>query len=341
MLSSSLSGVDEITPFATWLLAFFLLCYIAYFAIDRISISIPDVKKILLLLLGICILDDIVTYLQYSGNELGIGLGMVFTTSQGDYLKNVAENLNRLNDIKIAMPGIFGHGAINGYMASTLGILSMFYVVGNGRKYWKIGILLYIISLIGAFCCQERSGFGLLIIFSFITVWKFSTNLFKYSILIFISLLLLAYYDSLVGIFSSQEMGRFTELTNFDEGRTTLVKNAFEFIQSHFLLGGDVLYTKSYGLTPHNVILHSIIYSGVIGALVVLYLTYYMLRDSYRILSGSKTGSLAYFFACALSIYILNGLFHSSSLVTGDVIIWILYATMLRSNQLEIKKFHL
>lgn len=337
LLSGASSGEDEIGPFATALLAYFLLCYVAFISVDKLINNESSVKKVLILLCGICFLNDIVTYLQYSGNELGIGLGMMFSTSEGDYLKNLAENLNRLDEIRTAMPGIFGHGAVNGYMTSTLGILSLYFFVGNGKKFWELGALLYIISLIGAFCCQERSGFGLLLLFSIFTFWKFSPRLFKFSIPIMVVIGGMAYYDNIVDLITSQEIGRYTELTKFDDTRKVLLNNAFEFISNHLLLGGDVLYRKLYGLTPHNVFLHAIIYSGLLGAVVVLYLTIYMLCDAYKTISYSKSGSLSYFFACALTIYLLNGIFHSSSLVTGDVIIWIIYACILRSNQI-IKK---
>jgi len=332
-LSGLSSGEDEIAPFVTSLLAYFLLCYVAFISIDRLVISESHVKKVLILLCGICFLNDIATYLQYTGNGLGIGLGMMFSTSEEDYLNIIAENLNRLDEIRNAMPGIFGHGAVNGYMTSSLGILSL-YFVRNGRKFSKLGVLLYIVSLVGAFCCQERSGFGLFLLFSMLTFWKFSSWLFKISFPVILFIGCIAYYDNLGALIVSQDLGRYTELTAFDDTRKSLVNNALEFISNHFLLGGDVLYSKLYGLTPHNVFLHALIYSGFLGAIIVLYLTIYMLIDAYKTISNSKSGTLAYFFACALTIYLLNGIFHSSSLVTGDVIIWIIYACMLRSNQI-------
>lgn len=339
LISGAHTGVDEISPFATRLLAYFLLCYIAYFAIDRIAVSKKDIKLILILLSAICALNDIVTYLQYIGNPTGVGLGMLFSTSESEYLKNIADNLYRHDEFKTAMPGIFGHGAVNGYMVSCLGILGMYFLNGNGRKYWIIGIILFALSLVGAFCCQERSGFGLLIMFALISVWKFSAKYLKYSVPLLLILLGLAYYENIAEWISSQDIGRFAELTNFDDTRTKLVRNAVEFILNHPLLGGDVLYGKIFGLTPHNVILHSFIYSGLIGAALILYLTFYMLADTYRTIKNSHTGTAAYFFACALAIFLLNGFFHSSSLITGDVIIWILYACMLRGNQLDKTRY--
>lgn len=88
-VSDNISVLDnEVSPFVTRLLAYFLLCYIAYFSIDRIAISANDIKKILILLCGICVIDDIATYLQYTGNVVGIGLGMMFSTSESDYFHN-------------------------------------------------------------------------------------------------------------------------------------------------------------------------------------------------------------------------------------------------------------
>lgn len=333
-LSDFFLGMDEIGPFNRALLAYFLVCYVAFISIDRIVYNESSVRNILILLCGICFLNDIVTYLQYSGNELGIGLGMMFSTTEGDYLMNIAENLNRLDEIRAAMSGIFGHGATNGYMTSTLGILSLYFFVGNGKRFWMLGALLYIVSLVGAFCCQERAGFGLLLLFSMLTFWKFSSRLLKFSIPAIIVIGSIAYYDHFVDLFSSLDIGRYAELTAFDDSRKRLINNSIQFISNHFLLGGDVLYRELYGLPPHNVFFHAIIYSGIFGGIVVLYLTAYMLYDAYKTISNSKSGTLSYFFACALTIYLLNGFLHSSSLITGDVMIWITYACMLRSNQI-------
>lgn len=334
IISGGITGVDEVFPLGIDLLAYFLLCYIAYFSIDKIVVNFTNIKAIFLLLCIICIINDIVTYLQYAGNELGIIMSMMFSAIEEDNFENIANNLDRIDDVQLAMPGIFGHGAVNGYMTSTLGILSMYYFVGNGKTHWKLGIILYFVSLVGVFCCQERSGFGLFLVFSLLTFWRFSSRLFKQSIPIVLFLGFVACYYFFSDLLFSQDIGRYTELTKIGDNRSKLITNALEFISNNLLLGGNVLYGNLYGLTPHNVILHALIYSGIFGALIVLYLTFYMLRDAYLTIRRSKTGTLAYFFACALTIYLLNGLFHSSSLVTGDIIIWILYSCMLRSNQL-------
>lgn len=334
LISGMNSGVDELTPFLTNLLAYFLLCYISYFAIFKFVSSMKDIKFILILLVGICVFNDIVTYLQYIGNPLGIRLGMIFYTSEGGYIANIAENIDRLQDMRAAMPGIFGHGAFNGYMTSSLGILSLYFCTGNGKKYWILGFVLFALALVGAFCCQERAGFGLLILFSLITFWKFSSKNNKFIIpIIFIGLIIFN-LNSILDLMQSQEMGRYAELTKFEDNRSRLVSNAIRFISSNFFIGGEVLYSKLYGVTPHNVILHAFIFSGLLGACVVLILTFYIIRNAYKTIINSHTASMVYFFACGLTIYLITGFFHSSSLITGDVCIWILYGCMLKGNQL-------
>lgn len=330
ILAESITGVDEIAPFLKRILAYFFICYVSYWAVDKIVISSKALLQILSLLVAICFLNDFATLLQYQGNPIGLTLGAIFSTSEGEYMENLVSNFDRLDELNMPMPGIFGHAAINGYMCSSLGILSLYFLIGSGRKYWIMGSILFLFALIGSFCCQERSGLGLLIIFSLYSLWKFNRKLFKYALPLCIFLGFIFFFNTIMTYITSDNLGRYSEMLTFESNRQHLIKNAIDFISRNYILGGEVSYGQQYGLVPHNFFLHAIIASGIIGALIVYYLFFYMLRDALRIIRKSKNGSTSYFYACGLSIYLLNGIFHTSSLISGDVLIWILYPLMLK-----------
>lgn len=337
ILSGGFSGMNELGPLIKRIFANYVVCIIVYYAIDAFVKTYRDLNKILILLISICLINDIATLLQYMGNPIGIAIGLLFTTNESEYFTRIADNLHRVTEMKAAMPGIFGHGAINGYMTASLGILSLYYLCKDTHNIGEkiLGIILYIFAAIGTFCCQERSGFGLFIMFSFLILWRFYGKLIKYLLPIIFIAAIIFIGKYFVVTDHIDNLGRYSNLLEFDDDRKDLLYNAIDFIQNNILLGGEMAYEHIYGLTPHNVLLHAFIYSGLIGAAIIIYLTFYMISQGCKIIFKPQQVRISYFFACSLLIYILNGFVHSASLITGEVIIWILYASMMKSYSLR------
>lgn len=130
---------------------------------------------------------------------------------------------------------------------------------------------------------------------------------------------------------------RLGRISDFEYGdvRGDLMSNAHEFIGDHLLFGGETLYTQQYGMTPHNFILHSLIFSGLIGSVIIIPLFIMMVIKSIRYIFASNFVISIYIFACATLIYHLNSLFHSNSLIIGDNILWLVFALLLRSVQIN------
>lgn len=333
MIVESTTGVRELEQFGIRLLSNFLVCFVAFFAVDRYVSSNKTLIGILLMFVCVDAINGIATYLQYIGNPVGLSFVGAFSTTKSEYVHFISDNMDRISEASLSLPGIFSSSVLNGYMSSTLGVMSLYYVVGNGRKYWIIGVIVYAVALIGSFCCQERSGFGLLLIFSIITLYKFTPRLFKYFFPILVLVGFFFVFEKISEIMTSDALGRISDMTTFEAARQRLVNNALSFIKSHFLWGGDVSYSIQYGLTPHNIFLHSMIYSGIFGAVTIIVLFCYLIYDASICIWKLKSGVVSYFFACALIIYMLNSVFHSASLITGEVAIWIMYACMIKGIQ--------
>ena len=336
LIAKIFSGPFEIDGFLKDLLAMHLISIISYIAIDLLVKNQKQVQIILILFISIGLLNSIISILQYNGNPTGFIIGQFFASSNMEYISDLETRFLTFPELQLgafAVPGIFGHGASNGGMNATLCILSLYFIFGREKRLWWVALIIFAISIVGNFVIQERSPMGLLAIFTSFIIWKYSSK----GLLIFLCIVggFMLFYFDVFSVLDPEKIGRFADITKFDSDRQRLVQNAIAFISDHWFLGGDYLYHQMYGLTPHNFILHAFIYSGLFGALTVFVLFIKIIIDAGRILICDKIGIPVFFFSCALIIFLANGFTHSSSLITGDNIIWLLYALILRDVQLE------
>lgn len=336
LIAKIFSGPFEIDGFFKDLFAMHLIAITSYIAIDLLVKHPKQIRAILILLIIIGLFNSIVSILQYNGNPSGFIIGQFFATSEIEYISNLETRFLVSSELQLgafAVPGIFGHGASNGGMNATLCILSLYFIFSKEKRLWWVALIIFAIGIAGSFVVQERSPMGLLAIFTLLTIWKYSSK--KVLIPLYAIGCFILFYFDLFSSLDPEKIGRFTDITKFDSERQQLVQNAIVFIADHWFLGGDYLYHQLYGMTPHNFILHALIYSGLVGALTVFALFIKIIIDAGRIFIYDKIGIPAFFFGCALVIFLANGFMHSSSLITGDNIIWLLYALMLRDVQLE------
>lgn len=340
LIAKVFSGPFEIDGYLKDLFAMHLIAIASYVAIDLLVKNRKQIRIILIVLIVIGVFNSIVSILQHNENSIGFLIGHFFSSSGAEYISDLETRLSLASGLELgafSVPGIFGHGANNGGMNATLCILSLYFIFGQEKRFWWIAIIGFTIGIVGSFVIQERSPMGLLALFTLFVVWKYSSRELLISLCILVCFVI--FYFDLFSFFDSDKIGRFADIIEFDDERKRLIQNAVSFISHHWFLGGDYLYHQMYGLTPHNFILHAFIYSGFFGALTVFVLFIKIIVDTGRILICDKIGIPAFFFGCALIIFLANGFTHSSSLITGDNIIWLLYALTLRDMQLK-KKTH-
>lgn len=329
------SNVDELSIFFKNILAFYFVGIIGYVGINYLLITKRDARNLVLFLTVLALANTFISYLQYKGNPLGVGFAIVLTSDPGEYVKKIQENLDRVSDLNLALPGIFGHGVINGYYEACFAMISLYYFFINQGINKFVAIVTFLLLLYGSFIIQERSPMGLLLIFSMFAFWKYDRKNFTIIALIGVIVVIVA-LPTITAMLASDDMGRYAKMFELGSKREHLIDNALLFISDHLLLGGEIHYGKIYGLVPHNFALHAFIVGGLVGAIFVFYLFCYIFKDIYYTMKWAKNLQLSYFFASALSIYLLNGFFHTSSLLTGDIMIWVLYAAMLRCRQLKV-----
>lgn len=320
-----------IDTFIKNIFGFYLVAIISYVAVDFFVKKQSDIKKIVTVLTIIGVFNAWVSILQAMGNPLGFSLGSFFSTVSDTYLAKTIDMLevNGYDMADVVVPGIFGHGATNGIMNSMLGILPLYFLSDKNKFMRVVGLFSTLYILIGGFYIQERSGFGLLIVANLYALWK----LFPHKYIILICLILFCMYI-FGGNINFDRLGRISDF-EYGDVRGDLMSNAHEFIGDHLLFGGETLYTQQYGMTPHNFILHSLIFSGLIGSVIIIPLFIMMVIKSIRYIFASNFVISIYIFACATLIYHLNSLFHSNSLIIGDNILWLVFALLLRSVQIN------
>lgn len=332
------TGVDETQVFFKRLLSLYLVGIVGYYGIAYIATTRTLLLQIFTILVIIGCVNAIASYLQYIGNPIGIRIALIFSSGEGDYMRAYLMLTESAQKAKFVVPGIFGHGAINGYMNSALGVLPIYYIFQRNSKLRLLGMISFLILVIGSYVTQERSGFGLLLLFSLYLFYKLTNGKIKYIFIFSLPFLLILFSENIIDFLYSNDFGRYSDFGEFED-RNKLIIDALSFIKNNWLFGGEEFYNSLGYVTPHNFFLHALIFSGILGLVAISLLFFKMLKDSYIVLKQvSNKKLISIYVASALSIYLLNGLFHSGSLITGDVLIWILYGSLLQSKRLECYK---
>lgn len=317
------------------LLIGYLLCIFSYCILGQMIKSLKVIKVLVYALIIVLIIDIAITLLQYYNISIGWTIWYIFnnaeTVKQSIAIEQLSFGAQELGNDKLFCPGLFPSIVYNGYMVSTLGILILYMISSTHRTFFRViyyGLLL--ITIFALLFIQQRAAFFLFIFLIFIVNYSKHKSL---TILCTV-LLILAYLSFNVGI-NEDTIGRLADTE--DSQRERLYQTGIEYILQNIIWGGRMRYAEINGLSAHNVIINSFLYGGFIGALLILTIFTRMSIKSLKIIKRNfkKKLSLSATLAYSLLIYNLISLTHNNSLLTGDPIIWILYALMLLSYKFE------
>jgi len=333
-IAKAFSGPFELEGYWKAVLSYHLVCMLCYVGVDLCVTTRDRIKSILTILIGICVLNSIVTLMQYNGNELGLLIGHAFSSTDVRSIEEISEildsNYSSDNVYRYVPPGIFLSGAGNGYVNAPLCILILFYYFKSRSYLSKIlYAICFVIGVVACFYIQERAAMASLLLGILFIGYKF---LSKKQIALIVAAGGISLLYASIGL-NENTLGRYVDMFELDATRQRLWNASIDFIADHWLWGGERLWHISY-ITPHNFVLHTLIYSGIFGAFVMFWLFIRIVRDAVKCL-WSKVPVPSLFLAVALLIFLSLGFTHSGSLTTGETLPWILYALMLRSRQLE------
>lgn len=334
-VSLTINGGLEVYGFWERLLAYYLVCVVAYYAVDYFVREPKHFDKIVFVLSMIIILDTTATILQYMNDPIGWGVGAIFS--------DVDEFADFLNDHESfvgvsKLPGIFGHPVNNGFFLSVTTVLLLSGIkVGKGKGKGKDIIIslyyiaVYLSSLAACLFLQQRSAFYLILLFTAYHYLKaFLTHPGRIIIpTLIVVVLLLIFLPDDIGSFDA---GRLTRTDN--TSRTGVWEWAFTVILQNPIFGNILQYNAAAEYSAHNVLIDSLIDAGIVGFIPMFILYMKTVLDSTRIMLRAKNNYLKVFSYSVLTCMGM-GMFHNTSYMTGDVIIFIVLALMFKAQKLS------
>ena len=323
-----LNGEFEEFEFIKKILAFNLVAIVSFLAIERIVNTSHQLRILIITLLSIILINNFITILQYNGNPIGWAIGYLFS----DIDKSVGKIYGHDSLLGMSVtPGIFGDVVKNALYIAVITPLGLSLI----KKGAKISTILYSLlvittSLVSAFMTQQRAAFAVVVFVIIIAVFM----LLKKHPVLLMSILSLVVLTLLISIDFTREvdLGRIAD--SDDSNRERLASQAIDFIASHPILGGPVSFLNKTGLPAHNLILDSLIYSGLLGFIVMMVLfiktTFNSCKNIKRGIRLKENSFLVVFSGIAVLSCMAYGFLHNTSFLSGEVIVFILLAIMLK-----------
>lgn len=309
------------------------LILISIFATIRVG---QYLSKIITLLGIICVFGATVTVLQFTGSSAGWGIWYTLNSTTGEAFLNMADAVNGTGqDVNAGAfcPGLTPTQVYNGYFLASLGFAPLYRFLSaeklTTKLIWGAGTALVIAAL---FCAQQRAAFFIFLFLMALMCYS------KYRLLTIITIVLAVITAGyFIATIPTDDFGRLFEFE--DHTREKIYSAGRDFISEHWMWGGRNLFIKEtpHGLTAHNILINAICYSGILGTLCILSIYIIMIWQSIKAIwnhLGHRFG-IPVVFACALLAYNLISVTHNNSLVTGEPILFIFYALLLRSLSIE------
>lgn len=314
------------------LLAYHLVAIVAFLSIERHVNTYLDLKRTIVLLTAIMLFNNITTILQYVGNDVGWSIGMLF----GDIHDNADFSSTHESLLGYSRtPGIFGNVVNNAFAIAVFGPLPLCLLNGRSNLFTKACVFSsFITALVACFMTQQRAAFYLFL--ACFAVYLFVEIRRNALLIVVIGICVLFVRDLDFGDFDA---GRLASAA--DDARSGLYKHAFAFIADHPVLGGPMSFQRIAGLSSHNVALDSWIFAGFLGFVTMMVLYFNTLRRGLKIFArGLKIdGQNRYMIFCATAVIsaMVYGFTHNTSYLTGNVIIFIVLALMLKTSNIDTK----
>lgn len=311
------------------LLAFHLVCIVSYYAVRYYVNNTKSLSIVGKILIAAVILNSVVTILQYIGSSIGWGINLALTGYRNemvvDYSDSVAEGETMLGLART--PGLLDSAVANGMFISSLGILPFIYLSKIKKEKSLILRTTCWISLalsaIACFMCQERAALLMFAAALLYLLWNQTKN----KIVILLAVVGGIFYFSTYTITDMSILGRFTDFSVDDDLRSDIWNTAQTYIADNLMWGGPLHFLQKAGHFPHNFFYNALIYGGLLGGIFVIVVFFkIVIRVIKSLRKGSSSEEIVY--AIALLSYLMQGMFHNASLVTGSVTIFVLLGLM-------------
>lgn len=331
MLALSING--ELTEYGFFkkFLAYHYVGIVTYYAIQRFVISERVLWYSMIVLLLLVSVDAVISILQYYGNSTAWSIGVL--------LGDDSDKMERLDvfDTMLgvsAVPGVFQNVVKNAYQLAVFAPIACLLVEQKRSVLMRLFAICAIVLIIYAsFVTQQRAAFGLVLICMFVFLVRLSV---KHKVRGRLAVLLVIVIGLILADhIQADDMGRLIETGN--DTREVLKEQAVSFIDDNWAFGAPMRFQRIAGLSAHNFIYDTIIFSGILGFLIMMVLTITMAYNSLHNIRKSFSNYAPLFYVSLMVVVaLIYGLFHNTSLLTGEVAIIIVLAYMVRLHHMKM-----
>ncbi len=311
--------------FITRLVGDYFVAYVAYWS-SRLVAKNKKLKYLFIPLFLSVGFNAIVSYSQLIGNDfLQPFLERFRLIADERYYYYYEREISLMGKVTF---GIYSSPVVSGHMLMYVAVLSMIF---QQRRINFFAIFLTLLLLIGSFATQERTGFYtaiamiLFLMYIKITLMNNSSKYFLIFLFIVGVLLFIPWFFNML----MEGESRYAEKGFDTTGRDVIYLESFNYFLDHPLLGGYYNYMESHTFPPHNVLLNSLVYSGVLGTFFIISIFVLQMKKIFSIIrNANKCNYGLLVISTAYISIILNGFTHNISIVNADINGWIIWGVI-------------
>lgn len=318
-LSCLFSGNYE--EFFKLLIAYYGLCFITIWSIDILVNRCNTIAPIINSFLVLGLINSYFLILQYLNVPWAFEV-MNFFNVEDSYMKYQTPDLSTKG---LSYPGIFG--AVKGGYYTMVSLICSLYFVYKKDNILSFSMWLFII--VGLFCTQQRTAFFCGVVASGFFFYKMNLINFRSFRSTFLSIVIIVgcifIYINSAGLFQIFESSRFAAMDELGV-REYIYKTSYEYILDNLFFANVYGYNSLYGFWPHNLIFNAFMYGGFFSALIIMYIVMrhmkFAFKSVYHKLSFNSVQCCI--MGLAFICYNVESMTHNLSIVTGDILYWLL-----------------
>lgn len=319
-LGSILYGYGNL--FAHDLFAYYVPSYIACWATYILITKYQSLDTLLFSLVTLGILNGVITVGQYFNNPIAFAVPAFLEVTGYEKIPNLMISSISNDTNNYALYGIFG-AVGNGYFASVAAVLSLNYI---GKWKNTLVLILWIFLMFSLFCVQQRSALAAGVLGSFLLFFKKLESITNVQKIGLVTGLIAVLYVMLSRV-NYEAMFSESRYTDYSLGsRADIYKHSEQYIIENLFTANYYHYDAIYNIPPHNLFYNMVVYGTIIGAIPLLIILISLSKTALKlvIMRIKPLTSTYVCVAMAFFVYNISSLAHNASIVTGDVLFWLL-----------------
>ena len=287
---------------------------------------------IIVALIFILVVNSLVTIAQYFNEPIGWAVSFFFLQGRNEDIVAFQEAYQSLETLSgvARTPGIFDSSVDNGIFLGSFGILPFYFIKRNNKLLSLLSITVIVLSLIACFMCQERAAMLTLSASVIYLGYKsMKNNAWSFLVAIFVLIILLYSID-----FSSIDAGRFQDVGIDNSARRSIWTYIDPFLGNNLLLGGAEQFMRLSGHMPHNIFFNAFVFGGLLGGITAIVLYFLFLIKGVKNVLSKKTNIPNCAIALAFLSILAQSLVHNSSIISGDVMTFLLFSLLFVSEEI-------